>query len=268
MPLRFRDHVLGGLFLGQRLGRPPFTEDDEVRLTGLADLAAVAIEHARLYAKVEEMACLRERERLAIDLHDTVAQLFYSIGLETKRGLEALTTDRSPLPQLKAIHRMAARGSVEVRSAIFTLAGSDNREPLPYVLQTLVQEFEEATGIETCLVLPPQLVLPDVEVSSVVERVVREALANVRKHAQATMVLVSLSSSGGTLMAAVQDNGVGIPTSQLEDVMAGDGYHIGVFTLRTMVERAGGQLTLLNGEEGGLLLKAQLPLQRDGVAVE
>ena len=268
VPLRFRDHVLGGLFLGQRLGRPPFTEDDEVRLTGLADLAAVAIEHARLYAKVEEMACLRERERLATDLHDTVAQLFYSIGLETKRGLEALTTDRSQLPQLKAIHRMAARGSVEVRSAIFTLAGSDNREPLPYVLQTLVQEFEEATGIETCLVLPPLLALPDVEVSSVVERVVREALANVRKHAQATMVLVSLSSNGGTLMAAVQDNGVGIPASQLEDVMAGDGYHIGVFTLRTMVERAGGQLTLLNGEEGGLVLKAQLPLQRDGVAVE
>ena len=268
VPLRFRDHVLGGLFLGQRLGRPPFTEDDEVRLTGLADLAAVAIEHARLYAKVEEMACLRERERLATDLHDTVAQLFYSIGLETKRGLEALTTDRSPLPQFKAIHRMAARGSVEVRSAIFTLAGSDNREPLPYVLQTLVQEFEEATGIETCLVLPPLLALPDVEVSSVVERVVREALANVRKHAQATMVLVSLSSNGGTLMAAVQDNGVGIPTSQLEDVMAGDGYHIGVFTLRTMVERAGGQLTLLNGEEGGLVLKAQLPRQRDGVAVE
>jgi signal transduction histidine kinase len=163
---------------------------------------------------------------------------------------------------------MAARGSVEVRSAIFTLAGSDNREPLPYVLQTLVQEFEEATGIETCLVLPPLLALPDVEVSSVVERVVREALANVRKHAQATMVLVSLSSNGGTLMAAVQDNGVGIPTSQLEDVMAGDGYHIGIFTLRTMVERVGGQLTLLNGEEGGLVLKAQLPLQRDGVAVE
>jgi len=268
VPLRFRDHVLGGLFLGQRLGRPPFTEDDEVRLTGLADLAAVAIEHARLYAKVEEMACLRERERLATDLHDTVAQLFYSIGLETKRGLEALTSDSSPLSQLKAIHRMAARGSVEVRSAIFTLAGSDNREPLPYVLQTLVQEFEEATGIETCLVLPALLALPDVEVSSVVERVVREALANVRKHAQATMVLVSLSSNGRTLMAAVQDNGVGIAISQLEDVMAGDGYHIGLFTLRTMVERAGGQLTLLNGEEGGLVLKAQLPLQRDGVAVE
>jgi sensor histidine kinase regulating citrate/malate metabolism len=66
----------------------------------------------------------------------------------------------------------------------------------------------------------------------------------------------------------VQDNGVGIPACQLVDVMQGDGYHIGVFTLRTMVERAGGQLTLMNGEEGGLVLKAQLPLQRDGVAVE
>jgi len=266
VPLRFRDLVLGGLFLGQPPGQPPFSEDDEVRLMGLADLAAVAIEHARLYAKVEEMACLRERERLATDLHDTVAQLFYSIGLEAKRGLEASTTDRSPLPQLKATHRMAARGSVEVRSAIFTLAGSADQEPLPYVLQALAQEFEEVTAIETCLVLPPQMTLPDVELCSVVERVVREALANVRKHAQATMVLVSLSFNSGALIATVQDNGVGIPSCQLADVMQGDGYHIGIFTLRTMVERAGGQLTLMNGEEGGLVLKAQLPLQRDGVS--
>jgi two-component system NarL family sensor kinase len=94
----------------------------------------------------------------------------------------------------------------------------------------------------------------------VVVRVVQEALANVCKHAQATMVLVSLSSNNGTLTVTVQDNGVGIPLSRLPDVMQGDGYHLGVFTLRTMVERAGGRLSLTNGEEGGLVLKAQLPL--------
>jgi signal transduction histidine kinase len=260
VPLRFRDHVLGGLFLGQRPGNPPFTREDEALLTGLADLAAVAIENARLYAKSEEMARLRERERLAHELHDTVAQLFYSIGLEAEGGLEASNVDRSPLPHLKVIHRMAAQGSEEVRNAIFALAHSANREPLPYVLQTLVQEFEEATAIESCLVLPPQLTLPDIELRGVVVRVVQEALANVRKHAQATMVLVSLSSDNDTLTVTVQDNGAGIPPSRLPDVMQGDGYHAGIFTLRTMAERAGGRLTLMNGEEGGLVLKAQLPL--------
>ncbi len=263
VPLRFRDRVLGSLFLGQRLGHPPFTPEDEALLTGLADLATVAIENASLYAKAEEMARLQERERLAHDLHDTVAQLFYSIGLEAERGLEALDADRAPLAHLEAIHCMAARGSVEVRNAIFALARSTSRETLPCVLQTLVQEFEEAVDIETCLILPPQLALPNAELRGVVVRVVQEALANVRKHAQATMVLVSLSADSDTLTVTVQDNGVGIPSSRLPGVMKGDGYHAGVFTLRTMVERAGGGLSLMNGEEGGLIVKAQLPLPRD-----
>ena len=263
VPLRFRDRVLGGLFLGQRLGHPLFTAEDEALLTGLADLAAVAIENAHLYARSEEMARLRERERLAQDLHDTVAQLFYSIGLEAKRGLEASAGGGEPPPHLEVVHRLAARGSAEVRSAIFTLAGSTDREPLPYVLQTLVQEFESATGIETCLVLPPQLALPCVELRSAVVRVVREALANVRKHAQATMVLVSLSCGDGTLTITVQDNGVGIAPSRFPALMQGDGYHAGIFTVCTMLERAGGGLALMNGEEGGLVLKAQLPLSMD-----
>lgn len=150
-----------------------------------------------------------------------------------------------------------------MRSAIFALAHSTNREPLPYVLQTLVQEFEQVMDIETCLVLPPQLALPDMELCGVVVRVVQEALANVRKHSQATMVLVSLSSDDDTLTVTVQDNGAGIPSSRLPDVMKGDGYHAGLFTLRKMVERVGGRLSLMNGEEGGLVLKAQLPLPGD-----
>ena len=263
VPLRFRDSVLGGLFVGQQLGHPPFSAEDEALMTGLADLAAVAIGNARLYAEVEEMACLRERERLARDLHDTVAQLFYSIGLEAKRGMEVLDADGSPLSQLGAIRHMAARGSVEGRSAIFTLAGSTDREPLPYALQTLVQEFEEATAIETCLVLPPQLALSDAKLRNVIVRFVREALSNVRKHARAGLALVSLSSDGGVLTATVQDNGVGIAPCLLPQVGWGDGCHLGISTLRTMVEHSGGQLTLMNGEEGGLVIKAQLPLPRD-----
>ncbi len=261
VPLRFRDRVLGSLFLGQQPDHRPFTSEDEMLLTGRANLAAVAIENIRLYAKAEEMARLREREQLAHDLHDTVAQLFYSIGLEAERGLETLNTDLSPLSHLENIHRMTAKGSVEVRSAIFALARSaDDQETLPCVLQTLTQEFEEATGIETCLVLPDDLAIPDIALRGMAVRIVQESLANVRKHAQANMVMVSLSISNGTLTVTVQDNGVGISPSRLPDAMRGDSYHAGVFTLRTMLERAGGRLKLMNGDEGGMILKAQLPL--------
>ena len=260
VPLRFRDRVLGSLFLGQPPGHPSFTPNDEVLLIGLANLAAVAIENAHLHTQTEQFARLQERERLAHDLHDTVAQLFYSIGVEAEGGLEACRQGNSPLVRLETIHRLATQGSVEVRRAIFALTRSVREEGLGYVLRTLVEEFEANTGIETCLVLPPGLTLPGARACDAVMRVVQEALANVRKHAQASMVLVNLSDNNETLTVTVQDNGVGISAQGLRQAMDENAHHAGLWTLRTTVERLGGRLSLINGEEEGLVLKAQLPL--------
>jgi len=260
VPLRFRDRVLGSLFLGQRPGQPSFNSNDEVLLTGLANLAAVAIENAHLHLQTEQFARMQERERLAHELHDTVAQLFYSIGVEAESGLEACHQNNSPLAHLEAIHRMTTQGSVEVRGAIFALTRSVREEGLGYVLRTLVEEFEANTGIETCLVLPPGLALPSARACDAVMRVVQEALSNVRKHAHASMVLVNLSASNDTLTITVQDNGIGISPQNLRQTMVEDAHHAGILTLRTTVERLGGRLSLANGEEEGLVLKAQLPL--------
>ncbi|HOR00653.1 MAG TPA: GAF domain-containing protein [Anaerolineae bacterium] len=264
VPLRFRKQVLGSLFVGQHPGQPSFTADDEQLLTGLADLASVAIENAHLYRKAEQMARMQERERLAHDLHDTVAQLFYSIGMEAAQGLEELSAERPPLGQLEAIGHMAALGSMEVRSAIFALANDLRQEDLRYVLQTLVEEFQEATGIEACLVLPPGLAVAEGRARNAAARVVQEGLSNVRKHAQATMVLVNLASSDRLLTVTLQDNGSGIPPARLAGVMHGRGYHAGLLTLSRMLERIGGRLSLANGEEGGLLLRAEIPLPDAG----
>ncbi len=264
VPLRFRDRVLGSLFLGQRPGDPSFTSNDETLLTGLANLAAVAIENSHLHLQTEQFARMQERERLAHDLHDTVAQLFYSIGVEAENGLDASHEEDPTRANLEAIHHLATQGSIEVRRAIFALTRSVREEGLGYVLQTLVEEFQANTGIETCLVLPPGLTLPHARAYDAVVRVVQEALSNVRKHAQASMVLISLSESHDTLTVTVQDNGIGISDGDLEKTRRGDGYHAGILTLRTALERLGGRLSLVNGEEEGLVLKALLPLPCKG----
>ena len=260
VPLQSKGHILGVLFVGNGPGEPAFTADDEELLSAFSTQAAIAIENARLYAQSQEMARLRERERLANNLHDTVAQLFYTIGLEAKQGLDALADDDlSPAAHLETISRLSAQGSSEVRNVIFALSQDDGQETLPCALRTLVREFEDTTAIETCLVLPPRLAVPNTQLRNVVIRVVQEALANVRKHAQATMVLVTLSCNRDELVVTIQDDGVGIPPSHLPIVMQGDGYHFGISTTRTMVERAGGRLGLANGDEGGLIVKAWLP---------
>jgi len=259
VPLQSKGHVLGVLFVGNGPGEPAFTADDEELLSAFSTQAAIAIENARLYAQSQEMARLRERERLANNLHDTVAQLFYIIGLEAKQGLDALADNLPPDAHLEAIGRLSAQGSSEVRNAIFALSQSDGQDTLSCALRTLVQEFEDTTAIETCLVLPPRLAVPNTQLRNAVIRVVQEALANVRKHAQATMVLVTLSCNRDELVVTIQDDGVGIPPSHLPIVLQGDGYHFGISTTRTMVEKAGGRLSLANGDEGGLIVKAWLP---------
>jgi len=260
VPLQSQGHVLGVLFVGNGPRKPAFTSDDEDLLFAFSTQATIAIENARLYAQSQEMARLRERERLANDLHDTVAQLFYGIGLEAKQGLDAMTDGFTPVAHLETIGHLSAQGSIEVRNAIFALSQDNGRETLASALRTLVQEFEESTAIETCLVLPPQLTIHDTKLKTVAVRVVQEALANVRKHANATMVLVALSSAQDGLVVTIQDDGVGIPSSRLSRVMQGDTCHFGVRTMRTMLERVGGQLDLSRGDEGGLIVKGWLPM--------
>jgi signal transduction histidine kinase len=122
---------------------------------------------------------------------------------------------KAHLAHLEEVHHLATQGSMEVRRAIFALTRSVREEGLCYVLRTLVEESEANTGIETCLVMPPGLALPHTRAYAVVMRVVQEALSNVRKHGQATMVLVNLAASDDTLTVTVQDNGIGMPVADL-----------------------------------------------------
>ena len=171
-----------------------------------------------------------------------------------------MTDDLSPVAHLETLWRFSAQGSTEVRNAIFALSQDNGQETLPCALRTLIQDFEESTAIETCLVLPPRRTTPNTQLGTIVVRVVQEALANVHKHAHATMVLVTLSCTEGRLVITIQDNGVGIPSSRLSRVMQGNACHFGIHTMRTMVERVGGQLSLLSSDEGGLIVKGWLPM--------
>ena len=99
--------MLGVLFVGNGPGKPAFTSDDEELLFAFSTQATIAIENARLYAQSQEMARLRERERLTNDLHEKVAQLFYVIGLKARRGLDTQADEIFPITHLETIeHRL------------------------------------------------------------------------------------------------------------------------------------------------------------------
>ena len=81
VPIKVRDAVYGNLYLTDKIGWTEFTGDDEALIGALALAAGIAIENARLHKRVQEVAVYEERDRLARDLHDTVIQRLFAIGL-------------------------------------------------------------------------------------------------------------------------------------------------------------------------------------------
>src|SRR5581483_6542396 len=80
VPIRVRDQVFGNLYLTNKRSEADFTDLDEELTVALAAAAGVAIENARLDARVRELALLEDRERIARDLHDTVIQRLFATG--------------------------------------------------------------------------------------------------------------------------------------------------------------------------------------------
>src|SRR5205807_801677 len=82
VPVRVRDEVFGNLYLTDKLSGEVFTDVDEELVVGLAAAAGIAIENARLHARVQDLALLQDRERIARDLHDTVIQRLSAPGFD------------------------------------------------------------------------------------------------------------------------------------------------------------------------------------------
>ena len=81
LPIKIRDEVYGNLYLTDKVGWSEFTSDDEALAEALALAAGTAVENARLHKKVQEVAVYEDRDRLARDLHDTVIQRLFAVGL-------------------------------------------------------------------------------------------------------------------------------------------------------------------------------------------
>ena len=117
-----------------------------------------------------------------------------------------------------------------------------------------------------------QIYLVAVLVSSVAlavagnDRVLAEALANVRKHSGASTVVVSCSILGDFLALSVTDDGIGLPATDGPDARPGE-LHFGISNLRTMVERTGGTFSVLSCDDGpGTIVRARIPLSQDLIA--
>jgi signal transduction histidine kinase len=249
----------------------------------------VAIRNARLYEEQRNMIArlqrLRgqveaaerdrmledERRRIARELHDRVAQTFFSIGLAAQSALDvedgiadsgiAHKEAGDQWAALESIRGLSALGNEQMREAIFALSRADLQDRgLERILWTVVRDFRERTGLEADLVLVGKDQLLPPETAEALLAVVREALVNVEQHARATSVVVTLRSSRGGVTLAVQDDGVGAPALLLRSI-GSSSTHFGLRGMQERTRKLGGALTVRNGEDGGLVVRVRVPVQ-------
>ena len=252
---------IAGVFNVDYIHPRRFGEDDRRLFQALAQRAATAIENTRLHSQSEELARLRERQRIAQDLHDTVVQMIFTIGLEADWCLRNLPADQEILNRIHRIQRLASRSNYELRNAIYALRSSylATSESLVDLLQDQVLSFQDQSGIAATLIVDPHLPSLPPRVAEAIQRVVSEGLANVRKHAQASAVVVSLHGNAETATITIQDNGVGLADPELLQRGEAD-LHFGLAAMRWVTEKNGGVFRIANHEDQGVLVQAHFPL--------
>ena len=254
VPIRVRNAVVGDLYLTDKIGSAAFSEDDQRLVEMLAAHAGIAIENARLYAESAEVTKLRERERIARDLHDGIIQDIYGATLRLE-DLGEDQKDAATQAQLGAVADGLLGVIGDVRSYIQGLRAHELEGHLHgEAIAALVREIAAPGGLKSSLAFEGVAVrLPD-EAANALLQIAREALTNVIKHAQATQVEILLAYGPAGVTLTVRDDGTGFDP----DVRRGE-EHLGLRNLRARAEAARGSLTVSSSPGAGTSIAAFLP---------
>ena len=255
VPIRVRDQVFGNLYLCDKADGDVFSDIDEEMTVALASAAGVAIENARLHARVADIALFEDRERIARELHDTVIQRLFGTGLLLQGTIRLATNPEVATRVQRAVDDLDDTIR-ELRSAIFELntARVQGRSVRQEVLDVCAQSAR-SLGFEPVVRFDgPIDSKVDDTVADHLFAVLREALSNVTRHAEATAVAVDLAAADDELVLVVEDNGIaGF------DLASGGR---GIENMRARATRLGGSLSISPLEKHGTRLRWQARLVR------
>jgi signal transduction histidine kinase len=256
VPIKVRDEVYGNLYLTDKLGWSEFTSDDEALVEALGLAAGIAIENARLHQRVQQVAVLEDRDRLARDLHDTVIQRLFAVGLSLQAmagaaASEGLTT------RLNAAISDLDDTIRQVRSTIYELGLTGKEEGLLARVRALVHDLAPVVGFEVQVSFdgPVDSAVPE-RIAENLLAVIREGLTNVKRHAHATRASIEVSVDHARCRLQIADDGLGFEQSDASDV------GLGLANLQRRAEQLHGRFLIGKAEPGGTLVTWEVPIQQ------
>jgi len=253
IPLRIRSGPFGVLFIGSP-HRNQFEGCLENFMYALADHISFAIENFRIEEQRREWARMEERNRLARDLHDSVLQKMFSIGL-TAKGAEAVLKQEDPVVResLAEIGRLSRESLKEMRALIWQLRPAGLENGLLPALKTYGESmglivYEQVEGVRELTIA----------VEETFWRIGQEAMNNVKKHAGTNRVHLALKISQSGAVMEIADQGRGFTAGDQKGRLT-----IGLMSMRERAEAMGGELSVLSAPGQGTRITVTVPLDTD-----
>jgi PAS domain S-box-containing protein len=260
IPLSWENRVIGllGAYLPADVSGP--NEDELAFCTALADQAAVAVINARLTSRASEGAALRERARLARELHDSVSQALFSMTMHARAAQLALARiepSEPGRPLVRSLDQLAdltRTALAEMRALVFELRPSSLAdrglvEALRQQGVLLAARDELTVTVEG----PDDRLTLDAAVEEHLYRIATEALHNVVKHAYTDRADVSVMSRDGGVRLTVTDRGAGFDTA-IRKVG-----HLGMTSMAQRAESIGATLSVVSAQGSGTTVEVVLP---------
>ncbi|MBN1581988.1 MAG: GAF domain-containing sensor histidine kinase [Anaerolineae bacterium] len=244
LPIWSAEEPLGFLFLADRQAPRRWRSEEIGLIESFVSRAAVALVNARLHKQLEWAAALEERQRIAANMHDGLAQTLSLVGLKVDQVTELVDSGSSQdaARELHDIRQTVEQASSQVRRSIASLQETPQpRRSLQDLLSDLVGQFFARGGpvIELALNVKEPLFLSSDHRTQVLP-IVQEALLNAQRHARARQIALTLSRRRGDIRITVQDDGQGFDPDALRD----QGGHFGLSIMRARAARIGGKLEI------------------------
>jgi signal transduction histidine kinase len=256
--------ISAGAVFGEKV-----TEQNEERRVALARLETALEEnaglHAQLLTQAREAGVLDERQRMAREIHDTIAQGLTGVitQLEAADHAKDRTVDRDR--HIENAKRLARESLAEARRSVeASMPAALESGTLPDALAVVARDWSELTGIPVDVKVTGEVTSLHPEIEVALLRIGQEALTNVAKHAGATRAGLTLSFMGDVVTLDVRDDGVGFI---VPDRGPADGTSFGLTGMRQRVARVAGSLAIESEPGGGTAISARVPAIAAGSTV-
>lgn len=247
-----------GLYAGARL-----SDVADRRRLAIEELETARVEneglHVQLVAQAREAGVLDERERMAREMHDTIAQGLAGVITQIEAVRQNWGDDLEMRRHLDNAAELARHSLAEARRAVYAIRPAvleDHR--LPDAIRGVASGWSDMTGVPVLVRTTGEPHPLPVDVEVVLLRVAQESLANVQKHADASRVAITLSYMDDSVALDTRDDGVGFDT----DLSIG-GSHFGLGVMRHRTDALGGVMHVESAPGEGTAVSVRIPLSED-----